>query len=100
MNNEDLENVVFMKRQRLVYIVGSYLRMGFAFLILFAMIGNCSGKHDLAIAMFVITAVVWACLRIVAEGIDSYVNLRYMRRIEEAIKTQKLPPPSDDHPTT
>jgi len=90
-------------RQRLVYISGLYWRIGFGLLILFGMLGNCTGRHEQAVAIFVITAVVWACLRMLVEGVESYVSLRYLRRVEAAIREQEkngpsAPPPPPEEP--
>lgn len=100
------EQARFIARQRLVYLTGLYWRMGFGLLILFGMVGNCAGHRDEAVVIFVITAVVWTCLRILVEGIESYVALRYLRRVEAAIKEQEkngpppAPPSSPDEPPT
>lgn len=100
------EQARFLARQRLVYISGLYWRIGFGLLILFGMLGNCTGRHEQAVVVFIITAVVWACLRMLVEGVESYVALRYLRKVEAAIREQEkngpppAPPPPPDEPPT
>lgn len=101
MMNEQ-EHARFLARQRLVYITGLYWRIGFGLLILFGMLGNCTGRHEQAVTIFVITAVVWTCLRIFIEGVESYMALRYLRRFEAAVREQEKngpPPPPEEPPT-
>ena len=88
--------------QRLTYKTSLYWRMGWALLIVFGMVGNCSGRHDAAVLVFVVAAVVWVCLRILIEGVEAWGALRYLRLYDEAIKEQAKkqspPPPSEPGP--
>lgn len=71
-----------------------YVRMAFGLIILFGMVGNCAGKTDGSLYVFILTAVVWTCCRIVQEGLDAYNIVRALNAYEEELKKQ--PPPSEE----
>lgn len=98
--NKDHER--FAMLQRLAYITGLYWRIGWALLVLFGMVGNCAGKRTESVLVFVIAAIVWTCLRILAEGIESWFSLQYLRKLEAAMKEhqkKEKDPPAKNGPT-
>lgn len=60
-----------------------YIRIGFGLVVLFGMIGNCTGRHEQSVAVFVLVTVLWVCTRIINEAIDSYHALRLLSKVKE-----------------
>lgn len=70
-----------------------YVRIGFGLLVMFGMVSNCAGESEVAVAVFVLTAIVWVCCRIIQEEMDSWRILRSLNELEAELKKQ---PPADD----
>jgi hypothetical protein len=78
--------------QRHVLRYPFYVRIGFGCIILFGLVGNCAGKTDGALAVFVLTTMLWVCCRIIQEAIDSLRLLKMLNEYEDQLKKQ---PPAD-----
>jgi hypothetical protein len=74
-----------------------YVRIGFGAVILFGMVGNCAGHREGSLVVFMLTATVWACCRIVQEAIEA---TRVLMAVKEHDTAQKKPEPEkkDDPP--
>ncbi len=74
-----------------------YIRIAFGFIILFGMVGNCAGHREGSAVVFVLTAVVWVCTRIIQEALNAWQVLRMASAFEEEMKKtdKKDEPPSD-----
>jgi hypothetical protein len=62
--------------QRVLLLYPLYVRIGFGTLVLFGMVGNCVGKREESIAIFLLVAIVWVLMRIISDAIDS-IRLLY-----------------------
>lgn len=59
------------KPSRFWTLMPLYVRIGFALIILFGMIGNCTGHSGASVVVFMVTAIMWVCVRIVTEAIEA-----------------------------
>jgi hypothetical protein len=75
-----------------------YVRMGWALIIVFGLVGNCAGKREASLAVFIIASILWACTRMIQEGIDAYRILTMAKKHDQDAKDAKkdeppAPPP-------
>jgi len=70
-----------------------YVRLGFGAIVLFGMVGNCAGHTQGAVAVFVLTATLWACSRIIQEAIEAWMILGLLKKSETDDKKDDPPPP-------
>jgi hypothetical protein len=71
-----------------------YTRMGFGGLVVFGMVGNCSGHRQQSVVVLAIVAMIWCCLRILTEAIEAY-RILYLAKQHDA--DQKKPKDNDDN---
>ncbi len=76
-----------------------YVRIGFALVVVFGMVGNCARPGDTRpVVLFVMTALVWTLMRILQEGIEAYRILKMANAHDAELKAGKKPddkaPPS------
>ena len=74
-------------------LITLYPRLGFGLIMVFGMVGNCAGHHEGSTIIFMMTAVVWVCMRIIQEAIDAY-------RVIAASHATKKPSDKDHDPPT
>ena len=72
-----------------------YLRIGFGLVVLFGMIGNCSGKSAQAVPIFIIVTILWACSRMLNEAMDAYRLLRLAKAANAEVTDEE----EDDTPS-
>lgn len=60
-----------------------YVKILFASIVAFAMVGNCSGHREASLVIFAVVTVCWVCTRIIAEAIDSFMILKQLNRLEK-----------------
>lgn len=71
-----------------------YVRIGFALLVVFGMVGNCARPGDTRpVVLFFFVATLWALMRILQEGIDAYRILKMAREHEAKKQDDNDPPP-------
>lgn len=63
-----------------------YVRIGFALVVLFGMVGNCAGRREGSLVVFIMVTILWACTRIVQEGIDAYRILSLAKKHDKEQK--------------
>jgi len=63
-----------------------YVRIGFALVVLFGMVGNCAGRREGSLVVFIMVTILWACTRIVQEGIDAYRILTLAKKHDKQKK--------------
>lgn len=86
--------------QKIVARLPLYVRLGFGMIILFGMVGNCAGHHEKSVIIFVLTAVIWACLRIIEEAVASVQLLHAIKEHNASLnrapekKDPPAPPPA------
>ena len=69
-----------------------YVRMGYALIVLFALMGMLLGHNRYGMVIAVTISIVWACCRMVQEGIDAY---RILLAVKQHDREQaKHDPPS------
>lgn len=75
-----------------------YMRIFFGLIVLFGMVGNCAGKSEGAFIVFAYTAIMWVCMRIIQEAIQSLTLLGELNSWEEEMKKlkPKSPTKTDD----
>lgn len=73
-----------------------YLRIGFGLVVLFGMIGNCSGKSAQAVPIFIIVTILWACSRMLNEAMDAYRLLRLAKAANAEVTDEEE---DDDTPS-
>ena len=83
--------------QRFNALLPLYTKLGFGVLVLFGMVGNCLGKREQSLVIFVLVSVMWSCIRIVTEAIDAYRAL--MARATHSNGDDDLPPGGPIAPT-
>ena len=74
-----------------------YIRLGWGLIILFGMIGNCAGRRQESVVVFIFVAIMWSCLRAMTEAIDAYRILTLARAHDEEQKKKdadKKDPPA------
>jgi hypothetical protein len=69
-----------------------YVRLVYAALIVFAVVGNFAGNRIESLVVLGMTSIVWVCARILKEAIDAY-------RILQAAKDQEKQGDPDGPPT-
>jgi hypothetical protein len=60
-----------------------YVRIGFAMVVLFGMVGNCAGRREGSLVVFIIVTILWACSRMVQEGIDAWRILSLAKKHDQ-----------------
>lgn len=74
-----------------------YIRVGWALIIVFGLVGNCAGRREQSLAVFVIASLMWACTRMIQEGIDAYRILTLAKKHDQEQKDvdkKDGPPPT------
>jgi hypothetical protein len=94
MSEEQDPQQPLTRTQRVLVRYPLYVRIGFGLILAFGMVGNCAGHREGSVLIFIMTAVLWACSRIIQEAIDSWRLLSLMNKLEKPEK--KDPPRSDE----
>ena len=61
----------------------AYTKVGFGLVLAFALVGNCAGKTQMSLVIFVLTALCWACGRICTEAFEALIELRRSSKSQE-----------------
>ena len=69
-----------------------YTRIGFAMVVIFGMVGNCAGRREQSLAVFILVSILWACTRMIQEGIDAYRILTLAKKHDDDKKNPPTPP--------
>lgn len=59
-----------------------YARLGFGAIVLFGLLGNCTGHRDGSIVVFVFVSVIWCCNRIITEAFEAYRILLIAKKLD------------------
>lgn len=60
-----------------------YVRIGFAMVVVFGMVGNCAGRREGSVMVFALVSILWACTRMIQEGIDAYRILTMAKKHDQ-----------------
>ena len=74
-----------------------YVKIGFGMVIAFGMVGNCAGHREGSVIIFVLTATLWACTRIIQEAIEAWRVLT-LAKAHDKSKDKKDEPPQPPEP--
>lgn len=77
-----------------------YVRIGFMLIVIFGLVGNCAGKVEGSLVVFVLVSILWVCSRILQEGFQSLQLLGQFKQWEEEKTKKQPPPPADDNTET
>jgi hypothetical protein len=67
-----------------------YVRIGFAMVVVFGMVGNCAGRREQSMFVFILVSIIWVCSRIITEAIDAY-RVLVTARAHDAKKKDEPP---------
>lgn len=85
---------------RFTALMPLYTRLGWGLVIVFGIVGFLSGRTEQAFFICAMTAIMWTCMRILAEAIQSIAILGKFKQWEEEQKKPPTPPPTDDDTAT
>ena len=69
-----------------------YMRICWATLVVFGMVGNCAGHREQSLAILILVAVMWVTIRILVEGIEAYKILHLAVNHDKDDKKDPPPP--------
>lgn len=77
-----------------------YTRIGWAAVVVFGLVGNCAGHREGSAIVFIVTAIIWANVRIIQEAVEAFAILRLANEHEkkQGAKEDDPPPPPPPAP--
>lgn len=86
--------------EKLMQRLPLYVRIAWAFVVLFGMVGEFTGHRMGAALVFIISTVMWTCMRIIAEAAAAYNRLRDAWAQDDIERDRKRQGPDkrDDEP--
>jgi hypothetical protein len=60
-----------------------YVKLGYAMVVMFGLLGNCTGHAESAVLVLVITSACWVCTRIITEAIEAWRVLLEAKKLKD-----------------
>jgi len=70
-----------------------YMRVAWAAIVVFGMVGNCSGHREQSLSLLFLISIMWISLRILTEGVEAWHILHLALAHERNDQDNKKDPP-------